>query len=409
MANPFAALRVSAIDATVRANHETVQIVDQARIARLGARDRKIRSGATIDPAQLANFFAPKTAQRSRVEQFEKLLEPLPRVLALIDEAIGRHTQKIQDFQSLQDIICDVSPLVECVPNFSEGRKVETVRSIAKAISAVASACVLDTHIDPDHNRSVITFVASPERVVEAAVRAVARAAELIDMRDHQGEHPRLGATDVLPFVPVRGVTMDQCVRLAHEAGDIIARELSIPVYYYEQAALRPERVNLEDVRRGALELLREQITNPERAPDRGPSQVHDSAGAIAVGARHFLIAFNVILRTGDTAIAKQIARKIRARNNGLPFLKALGFRLHTRALVQVSMNLVNYRVTGMTEAYEAVRREADLLGVEIESTEIVGLVPRDALDRDAAYFQKLENFSESKILEHQIDQCSSV
>ena len=297
--------------------------------------------------------------------------------------------------------------LVECVPNFSEGRNPETVRLIAESIAAVDSACVLDTHIDPDHNRSVITFVATPEKVVGAAVNAVRRASELIDMRSHLGEHPRLGATDVLPFVPVRGVTMDQCVSLAHQAGELIARELSIPVYFYEKAALRTDRVNLEDVRRGALELLREQITtNPERAPDAGLPQVHETAGAIAVGARSFLIAFNVILRSGDTAIAQQIAKKIRARNGGLPFVKALGFHLHTRELVQVSMNLVNYEVTGMTEAYEAVRREADALGVEILGAEIVGLVPQDALDREAAYFSKLVDFSEAKILENQIANC---
>jgi len=294
-----------------------------------------------------------------------------------------------------------MTSLVECVPNFSEGRNLETVRLIAEAIAAVDSACVVDTHIDPDHNRSVITFVATPERVVRAAVNAVRRASQLIDMRSHQGEHPRLGATDVLPFVPVRGVTMDDCVAISHQAGEIIAHELGIPVYYYEQAALRADRVNLEDVRRGALELLREQITiNPERAPDAGLPQVHETAGAIAVGARPFLIAFNVILRSTDIAVARQIARKIRARNGGLPFVKALGFRLHTRALVQVSMNLVNYEVTGMTEAYEAVRREADALGVEIEGTEIVGLVPRAAMDPTATYF------SEAKILEHQIDLC---
>jgi glutamate formiminotransferase len=303
-----------------------------------------------------------------------------------------------------------MTPLVECVPNFSEGRKPETVRLIAESIAAVESACVLDTHIDPDHNRSVITFVATPERVVGAAVNAVRRASELIDMRAHEGEHPRLGATDVLPFVPVRGVTMDDCVALAHEAGEVIAHELGIPVYYYERAARRADRVNLEDVRRGALELLREQITtDPERAPDVGLPEIHETAGAIAVGARSFLIAFNVILRSSDTAVARQIARKIRARGGGLPFVKALGFRLHTRVLVQVSMNLVNYEVTGMTEAYEAVRREADALGVEIQGAEIVGLIPRNALDRNAAYFPKLEDFSEAKILEHQISLCSSV
>jgi glutamate formiminotransferase len=297
--------------------------------------------------------------------------------------------------------------LVECVPNFSEGRKPETVQRIAEAIKAVETTCVLDTHIDPDHNRSVITFVASPENVVEAAVQAVRRASELIDMRTHRGEHPRLGATDVLPFVPVQEVTMDDCVRLAHEAGKRIARELSIPVYYYEQAALRPDRVNLEDVRRGALELLREQIsTNPNRAPDEGVAVVHDTAGAIAVGARPFLIAFNVVLRSDDIAIARQIARTIRARAGGLPFLKALGFRLATRSCVQVSMNLVNYEVTGMEAAYNAIRREATTLGVEIDSAEIVGLVPAAALNREADYFTKLENFSEAKILENQIANC---
>ncbi|HJY31115.1 MAG TPA: glutamate formimidoyltransferase [Pyrinomonadaceae bacterium] len=294
--------------------------------------------------------------------------------------------------------------LVECVPNFSEGRRPETIRSIAEAIAGVESACVLDTHIDPDHNRSVITFVAAPERVVEAAVNAVRRASELIDMRVHQGEHPRLGATDVLPFVPIRNVTMDDCVRLAHDAGAAIARELGIPVYFYERAAKRPERMNLEDVRRGALELLREEITS--RVPDEGLAQVHDSAGAIAVGARPILIAFNVILRSEDIAVARQIARTIRARNGGLPFVKALGFRLQTRGLVQVSMNLVNYKVSGMTEVYDAIAREADRIGAKIESAEIVGLIPRDALDRTAAYFPKLENFSEAKILELQIDQC---
>ncbi|HSK62471.1 MAG TPA: glutamate formimidoyltransferase, partial [Pyrinomonadaceae bacterium] len=298
-------------------------------------------------------------------------------------------------------------PLVECVPNFSEGRKPETVAQIAAAIAAVKTACVLDTHIDPDHNRSVITFVASPEDVVEAAVQAVRRAAELIDMRTHQGEHPRLGATDVLPFVPVSQVTMDDCVWLAHEAGKRIAGELSIPVYYYERAALRADRVNLEDVRRGALELLREQIsTNSERAPDEGLPVVHETAGAIAVGARPFLIAFNVVLRTEDILVARQIAKAIRARSGGLPFVKALGFRLATRNFVQVSMNLVNYEVTGMDTAYEAILREAQRLGVEIDSAEIVGLVPRAALHREAGYFNKLDNFSEAKILENQIAKC---
>ena len=297
-----------------------------------------------------------------------------------------------------------VQPLVECVPNFSEGRKPEIVQRIVDAIRVVDGACVLDTHIDPDHNRSVITFVAPPSMIVEAAFRAVARATELIDMRQHKGEHPRLGATDVLPFVPVWDVAMDECIKLAHQAGRRIADELSIPVYFYEQAALRAERKNLEDVRRGALERLREEIATVQaREPDVGPRVTHETAGAMAVGARPLLIAFNVVLSSTDITIAREIAKTIRFSNGGLPFLKALGFQLHSRSLVQVSMNLVNYEVTGMTEAYEAIQREADRVSVEIESAEIVGLVPEGALDRNASYFPKLVNFSESKILEYQI------
>ena len=297
--------------------------------------------------------------------------------------------------------------LVECVPNFSEGRKTETVERLARAIASVDTACVLDTHIDPDHNRSVITFVAAPAMIVEAALQAVRLAAELIDMRRHTGVHPRLGATDVLPFIPIGGVTMEACAALAHQAGQRIARELSIPVFFYERAALKPDRVNLEDVRRGALELLREQIAlDPERAPDLGPLRVHETAGAIAIGARPFLIAFNINLRTTDVSIARKIARVVRARGGGLPFVKALGFELSTRGLVQVSLNLVNYAETGITQAYEAVRREAETLAVEIVSTEIVGLVPEKALDRSAEYFQKLEKFSEDKIFEHRLRIC---
>ncbi len=297
--------------------------------------------------------------------------------------------------------------LVECVPNFSEGRKVETIAALVKAISAVATACVLDTHIDPDHNRSVITFVAAPEKIVDAAFNAVARASQLIDMRTHSGVHPRLGATDVLPFIPVAGISLDECAALAHQAGERIARELSIPVYFYESAALKPERKPLENVRRGALELLRKQIAvEPSRVPDAGPLSVHETAGAIAVGARPYLIAFNVNLASRDVSIARDIARVIRARSGGLPFLKALGFELSTRGLAQVSMNLVNYEQTGVTAAYQAVRREAERHGVEIVSTEIVGLIPLAALDREAAYFSKLEHFSEDKILEHRLKIC---
>lgn len=297
--------------------------------------------------------------------------------------------------------------IIECVPNFSEGRNTKTVQRLVEEIAAVETACVLDTHIDPDHNRSVITFVATPEKVVDAAFRVTAKAADLIDMHTHQGEHPRLGATDVLPFVPIAGVSLQECATLAHEAGRRIGEELRIPVYFYESAALRPDRVNLEDVRRGALELLREEITTtPNRAPDVGPRRVHETAGAIAVGARQLLIAFNVNLCTDDLRIAREIARVVRARNGGLPFVKALGFTLATRGIVQVSMNLLNYKASGMKEAYDAIAVAAERLRVEVAGAEIVGLVPRDAIDPTAAYFSKLENFSENKILEHQLKNC---
>ena len=300
--------------------------------------------------------------------------------------------------------------LVECVPNFSEGRKPDVVARLSQAIQSVETACVLDTHIDPDHNRSVITFVAAPAFIVEAAVRVVALASKLIDMRTHTGVHPRLGATDVLPFVPISGISLDDCVTLAHHAGRRIADELSIPVFFYERAAIRPDRVNLEDVRRGALELLREQIAvDPNRAPDAGPLLVHKTGGAIAVGARPFLIAFNITLNTTDVLIARTIARAVRARHGGLLFVKALGFELPSRGLVQVSMNLVNYEETGMAKAYEAVRKEAERLGVEIAGTEIVGLVPEAALDTKAEYFLRLEHFDANKVIEHRIkDRCKA-
>ena len=263
---------------------------------------------------------------------------------------------------------------------------------------------MLDTQLDADHNRSVITFVASPEQIVDAAFRAVATATELIDLRQHKGEHPRIGATDVLPFVPMRGVTMDECVALAHAAGERIARELSIPVYFYERAALRPDRVNLAKVRGRGFEELREQIsTDPERAPDLGPPHVHETAGAIAVGARPFLVAFNINLRTDDISIARKIARLIRARDGGLPGVKALGFELKSRGLVQVSMNLVDLEATELAETFEAVRKQAEFYGVEIAGTEIVGLVPEAAFDREAAYCELLEKSADATILENQI------
>lgn len=294
--------------------------------------------------------------------------------------------------------------VVECVPNFSEGRDPRVVESLVEAVESVAGAVVLGTHIDPDHNRSVVTFVAPPEQVVEAAVRVVARAAQLIDLSRHAGQHPRMGACDVLPFVPVRGLSVEECVTLAHEAGRRIWDELNIPVYFYESAALRPERRNLADVRRGGFELLREQIaTAPERAPDVGEPRVHPTAGAAIVGVRPLLIAYNVTLKTGDLSVAKSIARAVRERDGGLLHLKALGFELESRGVVQVSMNLTSYERTNLHHAFEAVRREAERLGVEVLASEIVGLVPQAALYAAAAHFLKLENYTADVVLENRI------
>src|SRR5258708_26259065 len=254
--------------------------------------------------------------------------------------------------------------LVECVPNFSEGRKVATVERIARAIESVKGATVLNRHLDPDHNRSVITFVARPEHLVDAAVRAVATAADLIDLREHSGQHPRIGATDVLPFIPVSGVTMDECVALAHEAGQRIWHELSIPVYFYERAALRPERARLENVRGKGFEHLRGEIEKDlDRAPDVGEARLHQSAGAIAVSTRPFLIAFNINLRTSVISIARRIVHALRVRDGGLTFVKVLGFELPSRGLVQVSMNLIDYQQTSLAPAFAAVHPEPAGLG----------------------------------------------
>lgn len=295
--------------------------------------------------------------------------------------------------------------LVECVPNFSEGRSRAVIDKLAIAIESVPGVAVLDVHMDADHNRSVITFAAAPEGAVEAAVRVVSRAAELIDLRQHRGEHPRLGATDVLPFVPLRGVTMAQCVAMARAAGERVARELGIPVYFYERAARRPDRVNLEDVRRGGFELLREEIaTSPERAPDAGRPEIHETAGAIIIGARPLLLAYNINLRADDVSIARRIARAVRGRDGGLRYLKALGFDLKTRSLVQVSMNLVDHEKTPLHQAFEAVRREAERYGVAVAGSEIVGLVPQDALLRAAEYHLRIENFDVNRVLENRIE-----
>lgn len=290
---------------------------------------------------------------------------------------------------------------VECVANFSEGRRSNVIEAITAAISSVAGVHVLDVQSDADHNRSVITFVGEPGPVGEAAFRAAAKAAELIDMDLHEGEHPRIGATDVVPFVPISGVTMAECVTLARQVGRRIAEELDIPVYLYEEAATRPERRNLADIRKGEYEGLKAEIeTNPARLPDFGPARL-GKAGATVVGARPPLIAYNVYLNTSDVEVARRVGKAIRHLSGGLRHVKAMGVLVEGRA--QVSMNMVNYRGTPLHRAFELIRAEAARYGAVPTESEIVGLVPQDALLDAAEHYLQLNRFRRDQILERRL------
>jgi glutamate formiminotransferase/formiminotetrahydrofolate cyclodeaminase len=292
------------------------------------------------------------------------------------------------------------SSLVECIPNFSEARRPEVVEAIVSAITS-AGVTVLDRHSDRDHNRTVITYVGNPEATEEAAFRGIRKAAELIDLELHTGTHPRIGATDVVPFVPISGVSMEECVAIARRLGERVGRELNIPVYFYEEAATQPDRVNLENIRRGQFEGLKAEIeTHPERKPDSGPSHL-GPAGATVIGARHPLIAYNVYLETDDVSIAKAVAKVVRQSSGGLPSVKALGMLVEGRA--QVSMNLTNFRQTSIQTAVEAVRREAARHGISIHHSELVGLVPQEALTETAARYLQLDGFKSEQILENRL------
>lgn len=293
--------------------------------------------------------------------------------------------------------------LVECVPNFSEGRNPETIDAIRDAITAVNGTHVLDVSSDSSHNRTVVTFVATPDSAVDAAFAAMKVAAELIDLNHHEGEHPRIGATDVVPFIPLEGTTMDDCIALARKLGERVAGELGIPVYLYERAATRPERENLADVRRGEFEGLRQDIlVNAARTPDFGESRVHATAGATAIGARPFLVAYNVYL--GDKSnlpVAKEVAKAIRGSSGGLRYIKGLGMEVDGQA--QVSMNLVDTERTPLHRAFEMVRMEAEAHGVSPTWSEIVGLVPERVLFEAGARHVQLRGFSREMLLEHKV------
>jgi glutamate formiminotransferase/formiminotetrahydrofolate cyclodeaminase len=289
------------------------------------------------------------------------------------------------------------SPLVECIPNFSEARRPEVVEAIVSAITS-AGVIVLDRHSDTDHNRTVVTFIGPPAEVEEAAFQGIRKAAELINLDQHTGSHPRIGATDVVPFVPISGIGMDDCILIARRLGERVGRELNLPIYLYEAAALQPERVNLENIRRGQYEGLKAEIeTHPERKPDFGPARL-GPAGATVIGARHPLIAFNVYLASDDLTIAKAVAKAVRQSSGGLPSVKALGMLVE--GLAQVSMNLTNFRQTSIQAAVEAVRGEAARHGVGIHHCELVGLVPQEALTETAVRYLQLDGFKNEQVLE---------
>jgi glutamate formiminotransferase/formiminotetrahydrofolate cyclodeaminase len=296
--------------------------------------------------------------------------------------------------------------LVECIPNFSEGRRMDVVDAIVAAITSAEGVALLDRSSDADHNRSVVTIVGSPSAVEEGAFRGAAKAAELINMEKHKGEHPRMGAVDVIPFVPIAGVTMNDCVAIAQRLGQRVGDELGIPVYLYEEAATRTDRRNLANVRRGEYESIKAEIGSEEsRVPDYGPRKL-GTAGAVAVGARQPLIAYNVYLTTDDVSIAKKIARTVRHSSGGLRFVKGAGFLVEGKA--QVSMNLTNFKKTPIALVVETIRREAQRYGVAIEKSELVGLIPQDALEEAAAWYLQLDDFDREQVLERRMQSAQS-
>jgi len=299
--------------------------------------------------------------------------------------------------------------LVECVPNFSEGRDAAKIAALVDTIRSVPEVVVLDQEADADHNRSVITFVGPPAAVADAAFKAVEKAVATIDLTKHQGAHPRIGAADVVPFIPIEGVTLEDCVRLAERVGNDISKKLHVPVYFYEAAARRPERVNLENIRKGQFEaLLTEMATVAERAPDCGEAVCHPTAGATVVGARKFLIAYNVNLGTSDVSIAKRIAKTIRFSSGGFRYVKSMGLTLASRNIAQVSINLTDFEQTPVHVVFETVRREAERYGVPVVGSEIVGLIPKKALEMAAEYFLRCENFTPHLVLENRLADAMS-
>ena len=290
--------------------------------------------------------------------------------------------------------------IIECVPNVSEGRRLDVINRLADHVRAVPGVRVLDVQSDASHNRSVFTLAGEAEPLAVGVLRLFEGAIAAIDLRTHKGEHPRLGAVDVVPFIPIEGVTMDTCVQLARRVANDVAQRFSLPVYLYEEASSNPARKNLEDIRRGEFEGLATKMNQPGWTPDFGPGAPHVSAGAAVIGARMPLIAYNINLATDRLEVAKRIATAVRMSSGGLRFVKAMGIALDDRKIVQVSMNLTNYEKTPIFRVFEMVRREAERYGVQVLESEIVGLVPAAALMQSAEYYLRLEGFSANQVLE---------
>ena len=295
--------------------------------------------------------------------------------------------------------------IVESVPNISEGRRRDVVQEIVAA-AAGPGRRVIDYSLDPDHNRAVITIVGTPDGIEDGIVGLTGRALALIDLRRHTGAHPRMGAVDVVPFVPVRGVTMEDCVEISRRVGARLAAEYDLPIYLYEESARSPARRDLAAIRKGEFEGLAEKMLLPEWAPDFGPARPHPSGGATAVGAREFLIAYNIELATSDLSVAKRIARAVRGSSGGLRYVKALGFPLEDKGIVQVSMNLTNFRKTPILRVFELVQREAARYGVNVTRSELVGMAPRQAIYDVAAMSLQLDSLSPDQILEDRIEEA---
>ncbi|MDK2846588.1 MAG: glutamate formiminotransferase / 5-formyltetrahydrofolate cyclo-ligase [Synergistales bacterium] len=290
--------------------------------------------------------------------------------------------------------------LIECVPNFSEGRRKDVIEDIVEPFKKTKGCYLFDYRADEDHNRLVVSLAGEPQAICDAVMMASQKAVDSIDLNNHQGAHPRMGAVDVIPFTPISNITMEECVKLAHDFGKRFYEELGVPVYFYEEAALRPERKKLEVIRKGQYEALKEEIKNPERHPDVGEPKLHPTAGATVIGARKFLVAFNVNLNTTNLEIAKTIAKRVRASGGGFTAVKGIGLALEEKGLVQVSMNIVDADKTAIYRALEFIRMEAARWGVTINGTEVYGMIPAKAILDSAAYYMQIDDFDMNQVLE---------